>query len=205
VRTKLDKAKAAYTADVENYRATVAAWFDKREEAARKNGDKKAVDQIKAERQAFDGKGELPKHFPPAMRSQLTAARTKLEAAYKAAISEYIKGKRDEDATAVEKELAGLQPGSPSKAVSVEERIADRVWYTGKGQFEFKRGGALVRDGKKVGTWAVIGSDRVVSVLDDGHHYDLWVFNTDFTIFQAHYIGQPSKDAGIVGKAARVK
>jgi hypothetical protein len=63
----------------------------------------------------------------------------------------------------------------------------------------------LFVNGKKAGNWAVIGADRVVSVLADGQHYDLYVFDKDFTSFRAHYIGQPRKGAGTEGKAVRDK
>ena len=50
IQAKLNMAKATYETYVEKFRADVAASLEKREESARKVGDKKAVDQIKAER-----------------------------------------------------------------------------------------------------------------------------------------------------------
>jgi hypothetical protein len=205
VRAKLDQAKAVYEADVKKARAAVAAYFDKREEVARQNMDKKAVDLVKAERQAFEEKGELPKSAPVGLKAPFATNRSTLEAAYKSAIGEYVKAKKDEDAAVLEKELAGLQLGNPAAVVSLDERIAGKVYATSKGQYEFKRDGSLLIAGKKVGSWSVIGGDRVVSVIDEGQHFDVYVFNKDGTTFQASYIGQAKKEVGIVGKATRDK
>lgn len=103
-RVKLDEAKAAYEASSEKYRAAVGVWLDKREASAREKGDKKLVDQVKAERQAFDERGELPPGAPVALKSRITSARAALDSAYKAAVREYTRAKRDEEAAAVEKE-----------------------------------------------------------------------------------------------------
>ncbi len=204
-RAKLDQVKKEFDAATEKYQVGVASWFDKREETARDKGDKKAVDQIKAERQAFVERGEMPQSVPVALKSRLTTARSTLELAYKTAIGEYTKGKRDNEATAVEKELAGWLSGNPVAAQSIEERIVGKVWATTKVQFEFKRGGAFVTNGKKVGSWAVLGADRVVSVIDEGQFYDVYVFDKEFTSFQGNYIGQTRKEAGLVGKVVRDK
>jgi len=126
-RAKLDNAKAAFDAAAEKYRVAVAGWFDKREEPARDKGDKKAVDLIKAERQAFVERGELPQSAPVELKSQLKTTRSGLELAYKTAIGEYTKGKRDNEAAVVEKELAGWLSGNPAAAQSIEERIVGKV------------------------------------------------------------------------------
>jgi hypothetical protein len=65
VKEKLDAAKAAYEAALEKYRASACDWFDKRERAARARGDKKSVDRIAEERQAFEEKDELPETACP--------------------------------------------------------------------------------------------------------------------------------------------
>src|SRR4051812_44202221 len=66
VREKLFSAKVAYDNDMRQFRKQAEDWFDKREEAARKAGDKKAVDLIKDQREAFDEYGELPRAAPAA-------------------------------------------------------------------------------------------------------------------------------------------
>src|SRR5262245_44135817 len=86
IKEKLDAAKAAYDAALEKYRAAACEWFDRREHAAREKGDKKQVDQIKAERQAFEEKDELPDAAPASVKRLLTKAQVDMEAAYQAAV-----------------------------------------------------------------------------------------------------------------------
>jgi len=43
----------------------------------------------------------------------------------------------------------------------------------------------------------------VVSVIDEGQYYDVYVFNKEVTSFHANHIGQTRKDAGLVGKVVR--
>lgn len=105
VAKKLQAAKDDYDAKIEKAEAAVVKWFDKREDAARKSGDKKALDQIKADRSAFEEYSTLPGTAPADLRKQFTGARTAYEAALLAAIKDFTKLKRDEDAAAIEKTL----------------------------------------------------------------------------------------------------
>ena len=111
VKEKLFAAKKEYDAEMKAYRTAAEAWFDKREEGARKAGDKKLVDQIKVERTAFDESGTLPKGAPAAIPQKATAARKALEAAYTQAVKDYVKGKKDDEAAAIEKEWKELAGG----------------------------------------------------------------------------------------------
>jgi hypothetical protein len=112
VREKLFAAKVAYDKEITQYRTQAGNWFDKREDAARKDGNKKLVDQIKAERKAFDEEGELPKSVPATIKQKQAAAKKALEASYEQAVKEYVKAKKDDEAAAVEKELGKLREGS---------------------------------------------------------------------------------------------
>jgi hypothetical protein len=110
IKEKLDKAKAAYDAEVAKVRQGVLDALQKREDAARNSGDKKAVDLVKAERQALEEKGELPKSVTTAAHHRdLQQARAALEAAYKQAIKSYLQGRMDAEADFVSKELKELQ------------------------------------------------------------------------------------------------
>lgn len=205
VKARYDAAKAAFAADSDRLRKEVAAHLDAREKRARDAEDKKAVDQVKADRTAFAEKGELPKSLPAAVKEQFAAARSKMEAAYKAAIGGYTKAGKDDEVAGVEKELAAFQAGKPAAAPSLEAGVVGKVWSNNKVELEFRRGGTFVINGKKVGTWAVLGGDRVISVIDDGQHYDVYVFNKEFTSFQENYLGQPRKDGVAIGKVVRDK
>lgn len=130
---KLAKAKATYQRDIEKYQMSVAGYFDKREETARKNGDKKAVDQIKAERQEFEEIGS-PAKLPAALKAQFSTARSSMEIAYKSAIREYVKTKQDDRAAGVEEELAAF--GKPNDIVPFTETASGlkyRVLRKGEG------------------------------------------------------------------------
>lgn len=109
IRAKLLTAKNAYDAEVRAARKQTEDWFDKREEAARKAGDKKLVDQIKAERTEYEDDGELPKNAPAAIRTRQDKALKALEATYAQAVKDYTKAKKDTEAAAVEAELKNVQ------------------------------------------------------------------------------------------------
>jgi hypothetical protein len=104
VKDKLFQAKKDYDAEVQKFKKAITEVLDKREEDARKAGNKKAVDQAKAEREAFEKTGELPAVYPAALSKQITTARTNLDKTYTAAVKEYLILKLDDAAGATEKE-----------------------------------------------------------------------------------------------------
>jgi hypothetical protein len=109
VKKKLDAAKLTYESELESFKKSVDEWLAKREELARKDGNKKQVDLVKAERNAFQEKGDLPKDLPITVRRKATLARSTVEAAYAAAVKEYTKAKLDDEASEVERELADFK------------------------------------------------------------------------------------------------
>jgi|GEM_PF-1129114 len=104
VKEKLFVAKVAYDKEMRQVRKQIDEWFDKREESARKTGDKKAIDQLKEDRKAYEENGELPKSIPMLIQQKQTQAKKKLEAAYGEAMKAYLKAKKDDLAGALEKE-----------------------------------------------------------------------------------------------------
>lgn len=143
VKTKLDNAKAAFVSDIENYRKAVGSYFDAREAAARNAGDKQAVDTIKSQREAFLANGELPNDAPRNLKQKRTAARAVMEAAYQAAIKEYVRARKDDAANAVQKEMdAFLAAGNTSAPDDVRTKVEDAAKMVGKTctvQFQVKR------------------------------------------------------------------
>lgn len=105
IKAKLDIAKVAHATALEQHHEAVNAFFDKQEDTARKNGNKKLLDQIKLSRTAFQEKGTLPQTFPTDPRKKYAAARSALDLAYAAAIRDYTKARKDDEAAAVEKEF----------------------------------------------------------------------------------------------------
>jgi Skp family chaperone for outer membrane proteins len=104
VKEKLFQAKKDYDAQLQKFKKSITDLLDKREDDARMKGNKKQVDQIKAERDAFEKTGESPQAIPSALREPVASARTKLDKAYTAAIKEYVRLKMDDAAGATEKE-----------------------------------------------------------------------------------------------------
>jgi hypothetical protein len=116
IKNKLEDAKDAYKAAADTFQQSVAAYLDKREEAARKDGNKKLVDQLNEERSAFERKGELPPSLPPGIRQELTGARPALDRAYQAAVKDYVRIKLDQDADRTEKARQQLVVASALQA-----------------------------------------------------------------------------------------
>lgn len=102
---ELDRAKATYATEKEAYRSSILDAFAKREDAARKSGDKKLIDQIKAERDAFENWHAVPSNVLPAVNKRRASSRTRMEASYNTAIKAYVRSKNDDAAAALEKEL----------------------------------------------------------------------------------------------------
>jgi tRNA A-37 threonylcarbamoyl transferase component Bud32 len=106
IKAKLDKAREVYEADYEKLRKEMLEGFQEKEDAARKDGNKKVVDQVKTEREAFENRNQLPRVVASAPYEQgLKKAVVAMEAAYDVAVKEYTKAKEDAKARSVEEEL----------------------------------------------------------------------------------------------------
>ncbi len=109
VKAKIDKARTTYENELTAAEKAVTEALDNAESAARKRGDKLALDKIKAERELFELAGVLPKVVPGAATQKAVAARKALESACTVAVKEYTKANKDAEAEAVEKERAELK------------------------------------------------------------------------------------------------
>jgi hypothetical protein len=109
VRAMLDNAVREYEESLAAYRDLVHDYFAKRDEAARKDGNKKLIDQINAARDGFEATGELPATAPATLRSRPASALATLTLAYKQAVKEYVRTKQDDRAAAAEQELAAIK------------------------------------------------------------------------------------------------
>lgn len=170
-QAKLDKAIAAYKADAEKMKSTVAAWLDKREEAARVKGVKKEVDQVKAERKTFEDRGIFPPAFPAATAQQSAASMARMETAYRVAVKEFTQAKNDTAASAAEKQVESFRRSAigVTAAEWVRLRIVGRWRRDGDNQvFVFHADGKLSEFNSAnrpvtVGKWT-IGNDGVGAV-----------------------------------------
>jgi hypothetical protein len=104
VKDRLAKVKQEYDTAVEKYRSTVTELLEKREEAARKGGNIKALEAVKASRDYYEKEKLAPSDFPKAIVDQVGGARAKLNKAYNDAVRDLIRIKEDEMAAAVDKE-----------------------------------------------------------------------------------------------------
>ncbi|MBY0513212.1 MAG: NPCBM/NEW2 domain-containing protein [Gemmataceae bacterium] len=104
IQQRLEQAKKEFDAAADKYKAAVAERFDLLETTAREKGDKKAVDQIKADRKAFEIRNDLPANFPATSRQDLLAARLKLDRAYTETIKDYVRLKLDDKVEPLEAE-----------------------------------------------------------------------------------------------------
>jgi len=105
IRDELNKSKAVFESEIGMYDKAVVAYFEKREDAARKETNKKQVAQIKLEQLAYVESGDLPVDVTLAIRQLASDAQKKLETAYQLGAKEYFKAKKDEEAEGVDKEL----------------------------------------------------------------------------------------------------
>ena len=109
VKERLFAAKGAYIAEWQAVRKQTEKWLELREDAARKAGNFKLVDEIRAERAEFDDEGHLPRGAPAAIRGRHDKALKALEATYAQAVRDYTKAKKGDAATAAEVELRNIR------------------------------------------------------------------------------------------------
>jgi hypothetical protein len=117
---------------MEAFRKLMGEYFDKREETARGAGNKKLVDQIKEEREDFDKNGNLHPSVPMSLKRKAAGAIATLEAAYETAMKGYTKAKKDDDASATEKELDRFKRANARFAGMLDIVQKDTLW---KGTF----------------------------------------------------------------------
>jgi len=144
VKEKLFQAKKEYDTEVQKFRKAVFDLFDKREDSARAAGDKKAVDLVKAERDAFNKDGVVPALLPMAVRQQVNTARMNLDKAYTAAVKDFIRMKEDAAAEAVEKEQQAFQ-------LSATVAFGRRSYLVTLKHFDVRTNGALSTNGTSNG------------------------------------------------------
>ena len=105
IKAKLDKAKAVYEIEIEKTEKAILDSFTKTEAVARKNGNKAVIDQVRAERTAFELTGAVPKSLPGPVQQHITAARAPLEIAYAVAIRDYTKANQNKKAAEVQQAI----------------------------------------------------------------------------------------------------
>lgn len=131
IRDRLVAAKTAYDAEMEDVRKQATIWLDRREELAKKNADKKLLEQVKAERKALDD-GTVPKSVA-VLKPRQDKARTAMDAAYADAVQAYTKAKKTDEASSVTaawkafQEAHGLTAEGPLDLLSLVDPKAHAV------------------------------------------------------------------------------
>jgi hypothetical protein len=134
ILAKLDKARQAYDASEEAFRKAVLDRLNAAEERAVKSGKKAAVDQVVADREAFEATGALPKSLKVAdLQANRARARLELQTAFTKAVSDLTKSRRRAEADALEREAAAFKASFASDLVKV-----GTVW---RGDKRYSKGG----------------------------------------------------------------
>ncbi len=106
IRITLNQAKVTFETEAGKHRKGILDALQSREDSARAKGDKKTVDSIKADREAFESTGAQPKSVVTTeFDRKLRQSRHAYLVAYTDAIRGYTKAKEDEKATKVEDEM----------------------------------------------------------------------------------------------------
>jgi len=125
VAQALDEAKWEYLRSLDAAQTEILAWFDRREQGARKHGNKSLVDQIRVQRGTFEARLELPATAPASLRNRQQNAESSMRAAYVLAIKEFTRIGNDPEAAAMERELATFN----------ESHLVRSRWVHPQGEF----------------------------------------------------------------------
>lgn len=109
IEMELEKARTEFRLEKEEYEKSVLKHLDKLEEEARKVGNKKQVDLVKINRSDFLKTKQTSPSFVGVSKLKLNQSQASLVLAYKKAIAEYTKIKKDKEAEDVEKELENFK------------------------------------------------------------------------------------------------
>lgn len=109
IARQLEVARNKYKKEIEQFDVSVKRLLEKKEEAARKAGNKAALETLKAEFDRFDKDRVVPMWAPMTFAKKLSVIRGDLEEAHRTAIKEYTRKRADDSAKKVEVELKAFQ------------------------------------------------------------------------------------------------
>ena len=192
VLEKLFKAKETYDSEAQQIRKQAKDWIDKREADARKAGDKKAVDQVKEEREEFEEYGELPRSAPAALKARQDRANKAIETAYADAVKAYTKAKKDKEAAEIDEVLQELtakgtgvnllalvdpekhtvggewkRDGAVLVGTSTDKRATLQLPYEPGEAYDLEVKCKRIKDGQYLSVGLVAGGRQVQAVVDD--------------------------------------
>ncbi len=127
IARQLEVARNKYKKEIEQFDVSVKRLLEKKEEAARKAGNKAAIETLKAELDRFDKDRVVPMWAPMTFAKKLSIIRGELEEAHRTAIKEYTRKRADDSAKKVEVELKEFQNESTKRMLigTWKLRVAD--------------------------------------------------------------------------------
>lgn len=174
IKTKLEGARKDYDSKVEKYNKAINDWLDKKEETARKAGNKATVDQIKTQRESFQDTGMLLTNPPPDVQKILTDAQKAYEATLVAGVKDYTKAKKDAEAAEVSDRLKAFKEEVDQLVNQIKNALVG-TWKVSvgdyKGDWVFKADGTVEGKGSNgdiPGKWALDKAKGCVTITWKG-------------------------------------
>jgi hypothetical protein len=131
---KITAAKDTFYAERDKAEQALIVLLEKKEASAKQAGDLKVIEAVRAESDAFRKEGILPKLVPLTVyEAAMKLARTKLENNYLAAIKDYIKQDKLDEAKILQTALDELRAGPKKNLVPNDPFPAKSVWVSEQG------------------------------------------------------------------------
>ena len=143
---RLEQARTDYVEETEKVRAGLLASLEHKEMSARNSGNKTLVDRIKQEREAFELNDELPSVVSnTTYRRGMAQARSRLTAAMRTALKDYLQARQDDQAEAVQTELEEFEAATapPPAAAGHREREPREPFVVGEWAHEVRIDGRV--------------------------------------------------------------
>ena len=211
---RLDKAQAAYAADLESARSALLALIQREATAAQDAGSLDRLKKAMADREGFAERGELPKSVSTTeYLSAMAKARDRLEVAYTQARKEFTKAGKVTEAEAVDAELDRLKKNKTKSApltpkMIPKEPIAKRIaareklslalvntkwnWVERRSTLMFHTDGTAIfrsDDSATIALWNTVDDYRVL-LMWPSNDVDILVFSPNYQSFSRDYIGR---------------
>jgi hypothetical protein len=208
---RVEVARTTYVEATEKLRVELLEALAKREDAARKAGNKPLVDRIKAEREAFELNDELPAVVSSTRYKRgLASARSDLKAAMRTGVKEYLQARQDDQADALQAELDELEaeePARPSRDREAKEPFVVAEWahevridgrVTSRLTYQMYSNGRINRpDG--LATWRQQGRLLILRIPNADAPGGAWVDVCRLSPNRRSYVGKNQKGYSIGG------
>lgn len=106
---QVEKARMIFQSESEKLKTSVKEAMDKQVELARKSGNKDAIDHLNKEIERFESGGPIPSFLPDAYHKKQVVMLQRIEKSLDAAVKEYTKKGKDNEAEPLSKELKSVR------------------------------------------------------------------------------------------------